>query len=162
MGLDNGIIIRIPAKSNHINIPILITNRCEWSWIEGESTRINEDSIQKIPYLNFEMLYWRKWWGPRNEVVNYLRYKYLTEEEDYKWALDADDCAEIIDILKYFRDSSVWEEEAMSVWDYNESNIEDQIDIDIDTLKRLIEFMNTKEYTELKEKGLEIYFYDSY
>jgi hypothetical protein len=162
MGLDNGIVIRIPAKSNYITIPILITNRCEWSWIAAESTHINEDNFQKIPYLNFEMLYWRKWWGPRNEVMNYLRSKYYSEEEEYRYNLDADDCAEIIDILRYFRDSSVWSAEAQSIWEYDEDNIEDQIDIDIDTLQRLVSLMQTKVYADLKEKGLEIYFYDSY
>ena len=49
----------------------------------------------------------------------------------------------------------------MSVWDYEEDNIQDQIDIDIYTIEILIKIIDSND--ELFENEImEVYFYDSY
>ena len=108
------------------------------------------------------MVYWRKWWGVRNAVMNNLWDKY--GYEDARIILDSEDIEMIIDQLEYYNNAKTWAEEEVSpVWDYNEDDIKDQIDVDIYVLKELAKFMRDTKYRDLLRDGaIEVYFYDSY
>lgn len=160
MGLDNGIYIRynidyLPdpdghVGSNYLSIPYAMYQNLDLMHIE----RDNDNEI----CLCAEVIYWRKWWGVRNQVVRYLENKYNTAQpETYSWSLDTLDCYTIIEILRDFDNKETWENEGQSIWEYKESNIHYQIQEDIAELKRIIDLLNKKD-----PRVKEIYFYDSY
>lgn len=104
-----------------------------------------------------EVVYWRRWWGCRNEVVNYLDHKYKTDKDAYKWQLDTEDCRAIINILYEFDNSDTWSNFGQSIWDYDDDNIHEQIQGDIQALKNIISMMNKKD-----QRLVKVEFYDSY
>lgn len=107
--------------------------------------------------LEAEVVYWRRWYGCRNEVVNYLDNKYKTDKDVYRWQLDTEDCREIINILYKFDNPDTWLDYGQSIWDYTDDNIHDQIQGDIQALKNIITLMNKKDPRLVK-----VEFYDSY
>ena len=108
-------------------------------------------------FLESEVVYWRKWWGCRNEVVNYLDNKYKTNRDTYHWQLDTEDCHAIINILYEFDNPDTWLNYGQSVWDYTDDNIHDQIQGDIQALKNIIALMDKKD-----PRFVKVEFYDSY
>lgn len=154
MGLDNVVYVKIKLNKEHeyIHIPAIFPHNCEDSWLEYDL---------QSPCLHFEMIYWRKWWGPRNKVVHNLQTKYGFEEE-YCYYLDSEDIEMIIDVLEEYNNKVTWNEDGSPVWRY-EDNIKDQIDVDINVLKRLAKFMRTSTYQDMvKNNTIEVYFIDSY
>ena len=116
--------------------------------------------IKSCKTIDCELIYWRKWWGIRNEVVRDLT---TTSKDQYEWHLTPEDYDMIISHLKYYRNKERWESEGQSVWYYEEDGIEDQIDIDIYVLETLKTLLQAPWYKELIEKGImEVTFYDSY
>lgn len=107
--------------------------------------------------LGSEVVYWRKWWGCRNEVVNYLDHKYNTDKDTGRWQLDTEDCREIINILYEFDNPDTWLDYGQSIWDYTDDNIHDQIQGDIQALKNIISMIDKKDPRLVK-----VEFYDSY
>ena len=166
MGLDNGVCVKMYFTNGFNPIPLVLLHNCERSYLEYEEVE-DENEIpccdKTRPLLWLEMVYWRKWWGVRDAVIDNLHNKYKGGL-GARIVLDSEDIEMIIDQLEYYNNAKTWaEEEASPIWDYNEDGIQDQIDIDICVLKELAKFMRSTEYRELLRSGaIEVYFYDSY
>lgn len=133
MGLDNGVIIKKSKKTKELGLD-------DFFPLDSEGT--------------LEVIYWRKWNGPRNDVINYLYHKYKVD--DYNYLLDEEDIMKIITILYEWSNEFRWNDEGGStVWYYSD-NIAEQITEDIKNLSYL--------FTKMAENpdAFEVYFYDSY
>ena len=160
MGLDNGIVIafHIDKMKGYQQLPgeifrLAESIHCDQSQYDSKQHK----TIPMNPIIRCEVVYWRKWWGVRNEVMR----SFGLGGDPYRINLIEDNIKDIIEILKSFRNKDRWNYEGMSVWDYEDDNIEEQIDVDIYVLESLIEVMRQEK--ELINSGImEIYFYDSY
>lgn len=103
MGLDNGIVIR--SNRRQITRDIL-PSELVYPWDE------------KFDREGVEILYWRKNWGLRNEVIH----EYPTyENSDWEYIIETPtQVFELIKIIVSFMDKEKWEEDGESIWDYNE------------------------------------------
>lgn len=128
MGLDNGIILR------DINPKELVVNKL-----------INLDNLEDT---SAEICYWRKCWGIRNAIVGKLHFN---DNEESK--LDIEDIPVIIKILFDFYGQTEWEEDADSIWEWDE--FKDILRQQIFNLMWLYDYM-------LKHSDAEVIFYDSY
>lgn len=128
MGLDNGIILR-DVKSKE-----LVVNKL-----------INLDNLEDT---SVEICYWRKCWGIRNAIVEKL---HLNDGEESK--LDVEDIPVIIKILFDFYGQTEWEEDADSIWEWDE--FKDTLRQQIFNLVWLYNYM-------LEHPNAEVIFYDSY
>jgi hypothetical protein len=127
MGLDNGIILKC-----------------------------SDEIFKKIPYYDTDeignedkhLAYWRKCYGIRKAILNKLHGK-----DGGDTPIEVEDIPAIIRVLKPFLSRDYWEENADSIWEYEEY---------FDNLyKILIRLEWLKEY--LKDNpNVECYFYDSY
>ena len=129
MGLDNGILIK--RKSKGLNISS-IPNFVKFENLEG--------------YI--ELAYWRKCWGIRNEIIKKLHMK----DDEYERSLDREDIPAIIKILYKFLSKEYWDENADSIWEF-----EDQVDNIIQCIINLKWL-----YSYMENNDIEIIFYDSY
>lgn len=127
MGLDNGIILKC-----------------------------SDEVFKKIPYYDTDeighedkhLAYWRKCYGIRKAILNKLHGK-----DDGDTPIEAEDIPAIIRVLKPFLSKDYWEENADSIWEYEEY---------FDNLyKILIRLEWLKEYLK-NNPNVECYFYDSY
>ena len=154
MGLDNGIDIIYniglleEEKAINLSVPYALRENLMSMYV-----RVKDDEY----LLEAEVVYWRKWWGCRNAVVNYLDNKYKTDLDTYRWQLDTEDCRAIINILYEFDNPNTWLDYGQSIWDYNDDNIHEQIQGDIQALKNIITLMDEKDPRLVK-----VEFYDSY
>lgn len=130
MGLDNGIIVKGLSLEE---VPRVLDSR-EFS---GGIT----------------ICYWRKWWGFRNEVVDYLQNRYLSLDEQYEWELDIKDLAKIYEIYINCTKEEWWLSYSDSIWSYEE--IAPQIDKELMRLQWLIT-------CKMNYPDAQIIFYDSY
>lgn len=128
MGLDNGIILR------DVNPKELVVNKL-----------INLDNLEDT---SAEICYWRKCWGIRNAIVEKLHFN---DNEESK--LDVEDIPVIIKILFDFYGQTEWEENADSIWEWDE--FKDTLRQQIFNLMWLYDYM-------LAHSDAEIIFYDSY
>lgn len=128
MGLDNGIILR------DINPKELVVNKL-----------INLDNLEDT---SAEICYWRKCWGIRNAIVGKLHFN---DNEESK--LDIEDIPVIIKILFDFYGQTEWEEDADSIWEWDE--FKDTLRQQIFNLMWLYDYM-------LEHSDAEVIFYDSY
>lgn len=128
MGLDNGIILR------DVNPKELVVNKL-----------INLDNLEDT---SAEICYWRKCWGIRNEIVGKLHFN---DNEESK--LDAEDIPVIIKILFDFYGQTEWEEDADSIWEWDE--FKDTLRQQIFNLMWLYDYM-------LEHSDAKVIFYDSY
>lgn len=128
MGLDNGIILR------DVNPKELVVNKL-----------INLDNLEDT---SAEICYWRKCWGIRNAIVEKLHFN---DNEESK--LDVEDIPVIIKILFDFYGQTEWEENADSIWEWDE--FKDTLRQQIFNLMWLYDYM-------LAHLDAEIIFYDSY
>lgn len=128
MGLDNGIILR------DVNPKELVVNKL-----------INLDNLEDT---SAEICYWRKCWGIRNAIVGKLHFN---DNEESK--LDVEDIPVIIKILFDFYGQTEWEEDADSIWEWDE--FKDTLRQQIFNLMWLYDYM-------LKHSDAEVIFYDSY
>lgn len=136
MGLDNGIIIRDKQTKEEVT--------CEEANISSQFF-IGDNSST--------ILYMRKYWGVRNEIVSAL-----DMQDDYEKILTSADIQTIIGILWNFTDKGYFEENAeSSIWDWQE------------TLPNLMRgicnlkiILNDIEVENLDLDKYEIVFYDSY
>lgn len=129
MGLDNGFILK---KINKADIP---------SFIRYDDEYREENEV--------ELIYWRKCWGLRNAV---LRVLHVEDERGY-YRIDAEDIPAILRNLYPFLSKEYWEDNADSIWTFEEK-VESLIQ-DILNLKWLYAYM--EDHPEV-----ECYFYDSY
>ena len=166
MGLDNSVCVKFHTDkmswSEHLPSKIFYIAESINYYRNNEYDPTHPDETN--PVINCELIYWRKWWGVRNEVINTLDTKYDYHHiEQYHYPLDSEDVESIIDILEDYDNDSVWNNYGDSVWYYDEDHIHDQITADIEVLKTLAKFMRTTQYKDmLRDNVIEVYFYDSY
>lgn len=136
MGLDNGFYL----KSDKRNLTRDMLPK-------GMKYPFEKDYVEDG---GIEFIYWRKCWGLRNEIINYLG----GEEDKYEYTIDkADDLYDIMSIITKFMNERVWREEGNSIWSYDEMiNIMRE---NLLSLAFVIAFM---------QENLDVYvvFYDSY
>ena len=119
-----------------------------------QSNKIKELKVFNLDYdkelkYDFEVCYWRKCWGLRNDVLYLLGQRFV---DKYEFDLSKSDVENIIKLLESY-DAESW---SCSIWDWNneEYPYSEKIQRDIENLKILRELMN--------KYDLEVYFYDSY
>lgn len=129
MGLDNGLICK---NINHNDIP---------TWVKLPWDLKHED---------IELAYFRKCWGIRGEILAKL---HCMKENDSYSTVDAEDILPIVKILMRYLDKEYYDENADSIWEYDEyrDNIQQSI----------INLMWLKMYMEA-HPDVTCYFYDSY
>ena len=102
MGLDNGIYVKSKKRQlTREDLPKGIVFPFEKDY--GEAP---------------EILYWRKNWGLRNQVLNTLGTRLSND-----YISEIDTVEQVIDIMKviiYFMDEETWESEGDSIWSYKE------------------------------------------
>ena len=84
MGLDNGIFLR---SKRELRIPNFV-----------ESSRYVETDDDGNQYFEYYVLYWRKWWGFRNDVMNELGFA----DGDYSFPLTVEQLEKIQKIFPGF------------------------------------------------------------
>ena len=104
MGLDNGILV----KSN-----------------KRKLTREMLPEGIKYPFENdydgIEILYWRKNWGIRTEVMDTFNWR-LAPEDEYRFDIDTPaDVMTFIEIIASWLNEDRWETEGRSIWTYEEA-----------------------------------------
>lgn len=131
MGLDNGIILKNPKLKQ---IPPYVKPR-----FEGNTEY-------------FDVCYWRKCWGIRRIFLRVLdpEHKY---ENSCKIPIDAEDIPALQRALKPFFDKKYWEENAESIWEY-----EDYLNV---LLQDWVSLCWLENYLK-NNLDSECYFYDSY
>lgn len=140
MGLDNGITIKKTNKTERIGLDRFYNLEYDGS-----------DSL--------EVCYWRKCWGLRNDIINYLSQVYGTSTEEYEWTLDRADIFNIIEIIKSWRNKKKWNAEGESIWTYKE--MKEHLIKDIENLTYLYAKMESH-YHDFLEDEIKVVFYDSY
>lgn len=138
MGLDNGIYIR---SKKRLRLPDFCGDKMIY---EREA---DSDEVAEIAYDHY-VLYWRKWWSFRNDVMEQCGFA----DGDYEFALDLPTLQTIADIHHYYNNEEVWNE-AKSIWTWEEVK------------ERFLEQEKVFQWL-LRFKHLhpeaEIFFYDSY
>ena len=129
MGLDNGLyakgIKKLPRKI-----------RDNWEGI---------DTNGKI-----ELAYWRKCWGIRNEILDALD---VDRQGGGTYLVSREKLKEVIDVLKKFTNKEYWEDNADSIWEYDE--FKDNQKQNIKQLRWI--------YGHMKwHPDVQLFFYDSY
>lgn len=127
MGLDNGVILKTNLEANY---PYK-----EWNW-----------GVDKQEY---DICYWRKFWGFRNVVVDEFCQKSTCADIQ----LDAEKVGKLRCILEEFLDREFYEDNGNSIWDYEEYLIHN-----IQCCENLAWLQNFLE----EHPNEECYFYDSY
>ena len=98
-----------------------------------------------------EIVYWRKNWGLRNAVLDYISNK---DSEDGTYQIDTiDQILGIVHIIFEFMDEVDWEMRGESIWTYEE--IKPTLERDVINLVLMIPFMQENPDVYLE-------FYDSY
>lgn len=137
MGLDNGLIL-------HTREPIEIP---EEIWADF--------SIEEGPFkYSYELLYFRKCWNIRREVVRALNADY---EYCGKAWLTIDEIKKIWWAISEVNHKGAWEDNE-SIWTWDE--IKDRLDHSLLALEWLVKFM--RQHVGEKEPFYMVEFYDSY
>lgn len=128
MGLDNGFIcknIKCDEISSYVRLP--------WDCRDED----------------IEIAYFRKCWGIRGEIIRLLHVK----DDAYKIPVEKEDIIPIVKILMKYLDREYYDENADSIWEYDEykENIQHSI----------INLMWLRVYMET-HPDVTCYFYDSY
>ena len=128
MGLDNGFICKNIKRDE---IPYYV--RLPWDCRDED----------------IEIAYFRKCWGIRGEIIRLLHVK----DDAYKIPVEKEDIIPIVKILMKYLDREYYDENADSIWEYDEykENIQHSI----------INLMWLRVYMET-HPDVTCYFYDSY
>ena len=128
MGLDNGFICKNIKRDE---IPSYV--RLPWDCRDED----------------IEIAYFRKCWGIRGEIIRLLHVK----DDEYKIPVEKEDIIPIVKILMKYLDREYYDENADSIWEYDEykENIQHSI----------INLMWLRVYMETNP-DVTCYFYDSY
>ena len=129
MGLDNAVVFKNIKKEN---IPIWV--KLPWDWNDK--------------YEEQEIVYFRKHWGIRGEILAKLH-----GNDCATTSVEVEDIIPIVKILMKYLDKEYYEDNASSIWEYNEAH--DHIQ------ESIINLIWLKMYMELHPE-VECYFYDSY
>lgn len=139
MGLDNGIILET-------NKPIVYK-----PWFTGFEI-IKEDCTPNR--FVYDLAYWRKCWGLRQEIFEAIGEK--VDDETYEYNLGLEELKNIIKVLFTVNNPYKWD--ALSgIWDYEDSTIGKMIFYQIGTLLWTYEWWNKR-----PQDIIRCYFYDSY
>ncbi len=131
MGLDNSFMCRNIKRED---LPTWVRPTLEWD--EGSDT--------------VELAYFRKYWGLRGEILAKL---HCAEYNDSCTNVDAKDIIPIVKILMKFLDEQYYNNNADSIWEYDEAR---------DNIQRgIINLIWLKTYME-QHPDVECYFYDSW
>lgn len=142
MGLDNGIIVRSDKRElTRQNLPI------------GIEYPFDKDYNDKI-----EIAYWRKCWGLRNQAIRKFGWKISPEKNESSlnanFMLDTpEQVLSFIEFIASWLDKDKWEEQAESIWEYDE--IRHRLIQQIINLSIIYTFM-------LNNPDIYLEFYDSY
>lgn len=134
MGLDNGVSLKIKNKELFGPMP---------SWIRREAW---EDEYN----YDYEILYWRKCWNVRAEILCYLG----AEIDEYEWSLTPSDLVNIVKLLRDNVYGDNWDEDE-SIWEWEE--IGEYYMENLLYAEKIVEFLKDKPVD-----SYELYFYDSY
>ena len=128
MGLDNGFICKNIKRDE---IPSYV--RLPWDCRDED----------------IEIAYFRKCWGIRGEIIRLLHVK----DDEYKIPVEKEDIIPIVKILMKYLDREYYDENADSIWEYDEykENIQHSI----------INLMWLRVYMDA-HPDVTCYFYDSY
>lgn len=141
MGLDNKLILKTLKNNSPTDIP---------SSAEKVHFFVSENTI----YDYFEFYYWRKCWGLRNTIVEYLNSAHpQNDPKPYKWPIEIDDIDPIIAIISSWNNKDKWENKGLSIWSYED--IKPHLNDHISNLKWLKKYL-------LENSNASCYFYDSY
>lgn len=129
MGLDNGLVCRNIKRND---IPYWVNLPFDWR---------DED---------VDLLYFRKCWGIRGEILAKL---HCIKNNDSRTPVESEDILPIVKILMQYLDKEYYDDNADSIWEYEEaySNIQ----------RSIINLIWLKTYME-GHKDVTAYFYDSY
>ena len=128
MGLDNGFICKNIKRDE---IPSYV--RLPWDCRDED----------------VEIAYFRKCWGIRGEIIRLLHVK----DDEYKIPVEKEDIIPIVKILMKYLDREYYDENADSIWEYDE--YKENIQHSIINLVWLRVYMET-------HPDVTCYFYDSY
>ena len=128
MGLDNNIVIKKNDKT---------------VGVEDKLASMFEEYREE-----YSVVYWRKCWNIRNEILYIINHRY---DEEYEFSLDVEDVEQIVEFLSSL-DADTWTDSGQSIWEWED--MEDHIQQDIENLNALVELM--------REYDLDVKFYDSY
>ena len=131
MGLDNGFVCKNIKKDD---VPRWV--KPTWGWEENGS--------------GCELVYFRKCWGIRGEILEKLHCK---EDNDSETPIDIEDIIPIVNILMKYLNKEYYDDCADSIWEYEEAyeNIQESI----------INLMWLKMHME-SHPDVSCYFYDSW
>ena len=131
VGLDNGLIIK-GIKKNDIPPWVILP----WDWNDKREEQ--------------ELLYFRKCWGIRGEILAKL---HCIEPNDSETNVDVEDILPLAKILMKYLDKEYYDDNANSIWEYDEY---------IDNIQQsIVNLVWLKGYMEAHPK-VECYFYDSW
>lgn len=137
MGLDNGIILKLKENKVPEDFP------------SPESLDSFElENVEKKGEL--EIAYWRKCWGIRAAIIGVLHMK---DSEEWIHSVEAEDCPALRRALIKFLKPDYWEENADSIWEYDEM-FETMLNIILN-----LKWLERRLKTHPEETA---YFYDSY
>lgn len=131
MGLDNGLLVKGIKKKD---VPSWVMLPLDWN---------NKREEQ-------ELLYFRKCWGIRSEILTKL---HCTEPNDSKIKVDTEDILPLAKILMNYLDKEYYDDNADSIWEYDE--YKNYIQQSIMNLVWLRVYMDA-------HPEVECYFYDSW
>lgn len=156
MGLDNFIYVRAKEKYHgdfHDEEFENIVDIAEWQYEKNgvyDSVRYSADGFSG------EVCYWRKCWGFRDKVMDYLRGKYPEMNKDnYEWNLDVEDLQEI---ANYIHDYMITPDANFStIWSYRES-----LQHNATTYANLLLLIHDIENGAISMKDINVFWVDSY
>ena len=131
MGLDNGCVCKNIKRDD---VPIWV--KMPWGWEENREEQ--------------HLIYFRKHWGIRGEILAKLHRK---DDNDSETSVDAEDIIPIVKILMKYLDKEYYDDNADSIWEYEDAH--DHIQ------QSIINLMWLKMYME-SHPEVECYFYDSW
>lgn len=156
MGLDNFVYIRAKEKYHgelHDEEFENIVDIAEWQY---KKNGVYDSVGYSADGFGGEVCYWRKCWGFRNRVMDYLRSKYSEKDRDScEWNLDVEDLQEI---ANYIHDYMITSDANFStIWSYRES-----LQHNATTYANLLLLIHDIENGAISMKDIDILWVDSY
>lgn len=107
-----------------------------------------ETAEDGTPVFEYYVLYWRKWWSFRNDVMDECGFV----DGDYAFPLTVEQIETIQDILNRYNDEEAWDE-AESIWSW------DEVENQFPEMNKVFDWL--KNFKRL-HPSVEVVFYDSY
>lgn len=139
MGLDNGFLVKSDKrKLTRADLPAGIRYPFDEDWDDN----------------GIEIIYKRKCWGLRNDIMN--TFGWLTTSDEQQWQFQIDTPDQVLTLIELFArwlNEERWEDEGESIWDYE--NVHERLVMDIVNLALIYGWMENNPDVYLE-------FYDSY